>query len=167
MKISTIKKLCISVLALCLAQFALGGMESGAAPDFTLKANDGTNIRLAEHRGEVVMINFWASWCAPCRQEMPHLKSLNEEFSPMGFKLLGVNVDEDQGDAKRAIDRLKIDFPVLFDSENNVVELFKVDAMPTTIIVDRDGNIRHLHRGYKPGYEVEYHEQVSALIKEF
>ena len=74
MKISTIKKLCISVLALCLAQFALGGMESGAAPDFTLKANDGTNIRLAEHRGEVVMINFWASWCAPCRQEMPHLK---------------------------------------------------------------------------------------------
>jgi len=161
------EKIFVTAVAMCFSLAAQAGLDSGEAPDFTLKSNDGSNIRLAEQRGEVVMINFWASWCAPCRQEMPYLKSINEEFAPLGFKLLGVNVDEDLTEARRAIDRLQIDFPVLFDSNNNVVELFKVDAMPTTVIIDRDGNIRHLHRGYKPGYEVEYQEQVSALVKEF
>lgn len=162
-----LKTLAATALSLAIMQNALAGLESGPAPDFTLKTNDGSNLRLAEQRGEVVMINFWASWCGPCRQEMPHLNALSEEFKPMGFKLLGVNVDEDMNDARQAIDRLKIEFPVLFDSENSVVEMFRVDAMPTTVIIDRDGNIRHLHRGYKPGYEIEYQEQVSALIKEF
>lgn len=136
------------------------------APDFTLKSNNGDNIRLAEQRGDVVMLNFWASWCGPCRQEMPHLNKLSEEYAPMGFKLLGVNVDENAAEAKRAIKTLKVRFPVLFDSENDIAELFDVDAMPSTIIIDRDGNMRHLHRGYKSGYEKDYQRQVADLILE-
>jgi len=143
------------------------GISSGIAPDFTLASNTGNNVRLAEHRGEVIMLNFWASWCAPCRQEMPHLRALHEQYEPLGFKLLGINVDENTDDAKKAIAKLKISFPVLFDSNNEIAERFKVDAMPTTIIIDRDGNIRHLHRGYKPGYENDYQQQISQLIKEF
>lgn len=167
MSIAMIKQIGTALISFCITQVCLAGIESGPAPDFTLKTNNGSNMRLEEQRGEVVMINFWASWCGPCRQEMPHLKALNDEYESLGFKLLGVNVDEDADEAKRAIDRLKIDFPVLFDSDNKVVEMFKVDAMPTTFIIDRDGNIRHLHRGYKPGYEVDYQEQVAELIKEF
>ena len=136
-------------------------------PSFELPTMDGKTVTSSSLKGSYVLVDLWASWCGPCRQEMPHLKALNDEYESLGFKLLGVNVDEDADEAKRAIDRLKIDFPVLFDSDNKVVEMFKVDAMPTTFIIDRDGNIRHLHRGYKPGYEVDYQEQVAELIKEF
>lgn len=136
------------------------------APDFTLKSNSGENIRLAEQRGNVVMLNFWASWCGPCRQEMPHLNAISEEYSSLGFSLIGVNVDENQNDADRAIKDLRVAFPVLFDNDSRVAELFSVDAMPTTIIIDKDGNVRHLHRGYQSGYEDDYVKQVAGLIRE-
>lgn len=166
---SVIKHSLINIMALlCIGQCGLlyAGQTSGPAPDFTLKSNAGENLRLAEQRGNVVMLNFWASWCAPCRQEMPHLNALNIRYESLGLKLYGINVDENQGDAKKAIADLKVAFPVLFDSANQVAELFKVDAMPTTIIIDRDGNVRHLHRGYKSGYEDDYDRQVAALIRE-
>lgn len=140
--------------------------SNGPAPDFTLKSNSGENIRLSEQRGNVVMLNFWASWCAPCRQEMPHLNAINEQYADLGFTLMGVNVDEDVVDANRAIKELKVAFPVLFDNENAVAELFDVDAMPTTVIIDKDGNMRFLHRGYKSGYEDDYADQVASLIRE-
>lgn len=160
------KALLVSLALLLAAGITAAGMNAGQAPDFTLKSNSGDNLRLEEHRGEVVMLNFWASWCAPCRQEMPHLRALNDEYAPLGFTLLGVNVDEDLDAAKRAIAELNVDFPVVFDDQSKVAELFDVDAMPTTIIIDRDGNVRHLHRGYKPGYEKAYGEQVANLIRE-
>lgn len=141
-------------------------IENMPAPDFTLKSNTGSNIRLAEQRGNVVMLNFWASWCAPCRQEMPHLNALSEQYSPLGFNLLGINVDEDSLAAERAINELKVAFPVLFDPDSSTADLLAVDAMPTTIIIDKDGNIRHWHRGYQSGYEDSYAEQVAQLIRE-
>ena len=136
------------------------------APDFTLKSNSGSNIRLAEQRGKVVMLNFWASWCTPCRQEMPHLNALSEQYAPLGFALLGINVDEDPLAAERAINELKVAFPVLFDQDSSIADLLAVDAMPTTIIIDKDGNIRHWHRGYQSGYEDAYANQIAQLIRE-
>ena len=162
---STLRTL-VAGLVLVSASFATAADTAQPAPDFTLPSNIGDNVRLAEQRGNVVLINFWASWCAPCRQEMPHLNAISDQYTPLGFSMLGVNVDADKADAERAIKALKVSFPVLFDSDNLVAELFKVDAMPTTVIIDRDGNLRHLHRGYKPGYEKEYAEQVAQLIRE-
>lgn len=158
----------ISVAALTISFCNLLKAETidGPAPDFTLKSNTGENIRLAEQRGNVVMLNFWASWCGPCRQEMPHLNAISEEYSDLGFSLIGVNVDENQSDADRAIKDLRVSFPVLFDNDSTVAELFSVDAMPTTIIIDKDGNVRHLHRGYQSGYEDDYAKQVAGLIRE-
>lgn len=161
----SVTKLIASSLLLSTS-LVFAGQEDGPAPDFTLKSNGGENIRLAEQRGNVVMLNFWASWCGPCRQEMPHLNDISAEYSGLGFTLMGINVDENQADADRAIHDLKVAFPVLFDSDNQVAELFSVDAMPTTIIIDKDGNVRHLHRGYKSGYEDDYARQVANLIRE-
>ena len=138
----------------------------GAAPDFTLKSRSGENIKLSELRGEVVMINFWASWCAPCRQEMPLLEELYKKYSDLGFTLLAVNVEEDSSKADILLKDIPVTFPVLYDNTNKVTKLYKVVAMPSTIIVDRDGNMRYLHRGYLPGYEEEYRKQVSELIRE-
>lgn len=139
---------------------------SGVAPDFTLKSNQGKNIRLQDLRGEVVMLNFWASWCGPCRQEMPLMDEIYKKYSKLGFTILAVNVDENTADADRFLDAVPVSFPVVYDSDSRISELYQVDAMPTTIMIDRDGNKRFLHRGYQPGYENEYRKQVKKLVRE-
>ncbi len=139
---------------------------SGAAPDFTLKSRSGENLKLSEFRGEVVMINFWASWCGPCRQEMPLLDELYQRYHPMGFTILGVNVDQDREAALRLLKEIPVNFPILFDEDNKVSERYELMAMPSTVMVDRDGNMRFVHLGYLPGYEQEYEAQIKALLRE-
>lgn len=138
----------------------------GQAPDFTLKSQSGDNLKLSELRGEVVMINFWASWCGPCRQEMPKLEELYARYKPLGFTVLGVNIEEDPSKAKALLKDVGVSFPVLFDTQNEVSRLYQVAAMPSTVLVDRDGNMRYLHKGYQPGLEQQYQEQIRTLIKE-
>lgn len=152
--------------SVAIAQLASAENVGTEAPDFTLKSNSGENLRLAEQRGDVVLLNFWASWCGPCRQEMPHLNELKDRYEPLGLKVYGVNVDESSSEAQRAIKSLKIAFPVLFDNSNTVAKLFDIDAMPTTVIIDKHGNMRYLHRGYQAGYEKTYDKQVAKLIRE-
>ena len=140
--------------------------NSSPAANFTLKSAGGENIRLSEYRGQVVLINFWASWCGPCRQEMPLLNDLHNKYEALGFTVLGVNVEEQSDNARGFINDFPVDFPILLDSTNQVSQLYKVIAMPTTVVVDRDGNMRFLHKGYKPGDEKEYRKMVKKLIRE-
>jgi len=142
------------------------GTANTPAPDFTLASNQGKNIKLSELSGQVVMINFWASWCGPCRQEMPVLDALYKKYSPLGFTILGVNVEEDSKPGKKLVRDLKVTFPILYDTSNKVSKLYNVLAMPTTVIVDRSGRIRYIHQAYKPGYEDKYAKQISKLIRE-
>ncbi len=155
-------------LTLGLGTYALANNDTQPvpAPDFTLKSSSGKNIKLSELRGQVVMVNFWASWCSPCLQEMPMLNQLYKKYQPLGFTLLGVNVEEDSNDAIKWLKKINIDFPVLYDTENSVSERYSVSIMPTTIIVDRSGNVRHIHHGYTPGVEKSYQKQIRALLKE-
>lgn len=159
------RTLVLSVL-LAFAALSTASINKTLAPDFTLKSHTGENIKLSELRGQVVMINFWASWCGPCRQEMPLLDALYARYEPLGFTLLGVNVEEDPGKAKSMIDDLSLGFPILFDSENSVSKQYEVIAMPSTVIVDRDGKIRYIHHGYKPGDENKYQDIIRAVIRE-
>lgn len=145
---------------------ASGSLAGQEAPDFVLKSSDGNNLRLSEYRGDVVMINFWATWCGPCRQEMPLLDELYTRYQRVGFSLLGVNIDDDSRRAMQMIEDLGVNFPVLFDDSKKVSKLYQVDAMPVTVIVDREGTVRHVHHGYKPGYEDKYLTQIRALLRE-
>ncbi len=145
---------------------ASSGMEGQQAPDFALKSSTGENLRLSEYRGDVVMINFWATWCGPCRQEMPLLDELYQRYERVGFSLLGVNIDDDSRRAMQMIEDLGVSFPVLFDAQKEVSKLYEVDAMPVTVLVDREGNVRHVHHGYKPGYEQKYLDQIRSLLRE-
>ncbi len=135
------------------------------APDFTLRAMAGPNMRLQEQRGQVVMINFWATWCGPCRQEMPHLNRLYDKYKGSGFVLIGVNVDDDARNAAEVAAKLGIKFPVLWDTDKKVSKLYDLATMPSTVIVDRDGKVRYVHRGYLNGYEDNYEKQVRELLK--
>ncbi len=154
----------LSVLAATtLASSDLTGQQ---APDFALKSSTGENLRLSEYRGEVVMINFWATWCGPCRQEMPLLDELYSRYQRVGFSLLGVNIDDDSRRAVQMMEELGVNVPVLFDANKQVSELYDVNAMPVTVLVDKEGRVRHVHHGYKPGYEDKYLDQVRALLRE-
>jgi peroxiredoxin len=135
------------------------------APDFTLRTMDGPNLRLQEQRGRVVMINFWATWCGPCRQEMPHLNRLHEKYRASGFVLLGVNVDDDTRNAADVAAKLGLKFPVLLDTDKKVSRLYDLATMPSTVLIDRDGKVRYLNRGYLAGHEDTYEKQIRELLK--
>jgi len=164
--VSTNLKWALLLAALSFNATSIAATLQSPAPDFTLKSRSGENLKLSELRGEVVMVNFWASWCGPCRQEMPLLDQLYKRFSPMGFTILGVNVEEDSAEAEKVLGEIPVSFPILFDSRNQVSKAYDINAMPSTFLVDRDGKVRYLHKGYKPGYEDEYQRQISELIRE-
>lgn len=160
-----VKKL-LGVGAVLVASFISTNSIANPAPDFTLLSSTGDNVRLAEQRGQVVMLNFWASWCGPCRTEMPLLEEMSKRYSAAGFVLYGVNVEEDNTDAKKLIKDLGVTFPILYDTESKASSLYNVDAMPTTVVIDKKGVIRYVNRGYKAGDETKYRDQIRELIKE-
>jgi peroxiredoxin len=144
-----------------------GNVDNGAqAPDFVLAARDGGQVRLTDLKGQVVMINFWATWCGPCRQEMPLLAQLQSKYEPLGFTLLGVNVEPDSQAAVAWLKDVPVTFPILFDTKNEVAGRFGVEGMPSTVFVDRSGHVRYVHRGYKPGDESKYADMIRSLVKE-
>jgi peroxiredoxin len=134
--------------------------------DFTLNSRQGDKLRLENFRGQVVMLNFWASWCGPCRQEMPLMDDIYEQYKDLGFTVLAVNVDANREEAHRFLDKVPVTYPILYDPESRVSELYQVQAMPTTIMIDRNGMARFIHYGYKPGYEDDYEQQIRQLLRE-
>ncbi len=148
------------------SSLASSGLTGQTAPDFVLKSATGENLRLSEYRGDVVMINFWATWCGPCRQEMPLLDELYGRYQRVGFNLLGVNIDDDSRRAMAMVNELGISFPVLFDEDKKVSKLYEVEAMPLTLLLDREGTVRHVHHGYQPGYEQKYLNEIRSLLRE-
>jgi thiol-disulfide isomerase/thioredoxin len=156
----------LSVLGFIGLAFCALAVQAAPAPDFTLKNDAGENIRLAEQRGKVVMLNFWASWCGPCRKEMPLLDEMYQRYNKIGFELYGINVEKDTAAAKKLLKDLKATLPVLYDPESKVSKLYNVDAMPTTVMIDKNGEIRYVNRGYKAGDEEKYRDQIQTLIRE-
>ncbi|MCG8671000.1 MAG: TlpA family protein disulfide reductase [Pseudomonadales bacterium] len=136
------------------------------APEITLPGMTGKTVKLSDFRGQVVMVNFWASWCEPCRTEMPLIEDIYNKYKKIGFTVLGVNVDENPKAGKKMLKDIPVSFPVVFDSDNKMIEKYEVQAMPSTYMVDRKGNIRDIHRGYKKGDEKAYENYIRKLLRE-
>ena len=169
----------IFILALMfLTSLSINAKEiSGEMPDFTLQSNQGSNVRLNELRGEVIMLNFWATWCGPCRQEMPEMEKLYSKYKKAGFTVLAVNVEDSsnnktKNEIEKFINDNQLSYPILFDNQKQVVTtledqfLRKNMAMPTTVFIDRNGNTRFLHEGYKAGDEATHKKYIKKLIRE-
>jgi peroxiredoxin len=160
-------RLATIVAAATLALPALAADPTGSpAPAFTLGSSAGSNVSLAQYKGQVVMLNFWASWCGPCRQEMPLLESIYKKYNRMGFTLIGVNVEPDSNAANQWLKQTPVSFPILYDKDSKVSKMYDVAGMPSTVIIDRTGKVRVLHRGYKPGDENEYLDSIRTLVRE-
>jgi peroxiredoxin len=161
-----VRLLAVAALAVASGGAVAAVTPSAGAPDFALPSLDGSNLRLQEQRGRVVMINFWATWCGPCRVEMPHLSRLYEKYRGSGFTVLAVNIDEDPHKAASLAKQLGMRFPVLLDTEKKVSRLYDLSTMPSTILIDRDGRVRYITRGYRDGYEETYDKQIRELLRE-
>ncbi len=161
--------LSVSIVSVCIGLSSLVSASvkvSDMAPDFTLKSLQGTNLRLEEYRGQVVLLNFWASWCGPCRQEMPILDRIHQRYEDTGFAVLGVNVEGEIAPALKIPNLTNVTFPILIDEGQVVSELYGLEAMPSTLVIDRNGVVRYVHLGYKAGDEAKYIEVVKSLIRE-
>jgi thiol-disulfide isomerase/thioredoxin len=147
---------------------AFAASSSGPAPAFKLSGRGGKAIDLSAYKGQVVMINFWATWSGPCRQEMPLLEDIYKKYKPMGFTMLAVNVEPDSKAAEAWLGKLAkpVSFPVAFDTDSKVSKMYKVAGMPSTVFVDRKGNIRVMHKGYKAGDENFYLTQIRSMLTE-
>lgn len=165
--------------ALCMFGAALAGAlpvlasragpagAGDAAPDFELPARGAGSFSLAQHRGQVVMINFWATWCGPCRKEMPLLEDIWRKYRTRGFTLVGVNVEPDSKEAEQWLaDNVSVSFPIAYDKDSKVSRLYEVSGMPSSVIIDRKGKVRYVHKGYRPGDENAYLDHIRALVRE-
>lgn len=156
-----------ALLAFCsTAVPATPSLVRTAAPDFALRSLQDKNIRLSEYLGEVVLINFWSTWCGPCRQQMPELDALYGKYQRAGLILLGINIDANRSDAVEMAQTLKVTYPILFDVRKDVSRSYQVASLPYTVLIDREGVVRYVAEGYKAGDVTRYTEQLRELLGE-
>jgi peroxiredoxin len=136
------------------------------AADFALRSLANENVRLSEQVGEVVVLNFWATWSGGSRSEMPLLDALYKKYQRAGLVLFGINLDGTPEAAAAMVQALNVSYPVLLDRRNEVAKAFHVDQLPLTVLIDREGVVRYVSQGFKPGYERRYAAKLRELLNE-
>lgn len=145
--------------------FSVDKIVGQKAPDFTLKDLDGNKVSLSNFRGKVVLLNFWASWCPPCRAEMPAMNKLNEQLKKRGFVILAVSTDRSVFDVKEYLSKNPVNFPVLIDQNLNVSRnLYKVFMMPTTFLIDRKGFIVRKYFGEQDWLDPDMIKEIEEVL---
>jgi cytochrome c biogenesis protein CcmG/thiol:disulfide interchange protein DsbE len=135
----------------------------GLAPDFTLQNAAGEQVKLSDYQGQVVLLNFWATWCGPCKIEMPWFIEFQRKYKDQGFAVLAVSLDEEGWDVVRPYaEELKANFPVLLGDEQVADSFGSIQALPTTLIIDRQGRISKRHQGLVS--KGEYVDGIESLL---
>lgn len=158
-----------ALLALLVLVAACGEQRFLApdAPPFSLPLLQGEgNISLADYRGEVVYLSFWASWCVPCREEMPHLQQLWQQHRDEGFQVIGINVDEDAEAARQFAADYGLEFPLVRDPDRAVSQLYRVAGYPSHYVVDRRGKVRFSALGFTEDDSLAVTQEVLTLLAE-
>jgi len=136
------------------------------APDFALKSSSGHNLRLSEFRGDIVIVNFWSTNCARCRDQLDRLAAINTADSQNRLSILSVNVDSDSSKAQRAIADRNYGFPVLLDTDKTAIRKYDPDKLPMIVMIDPHGTVRYIHEGFHRGDEALYAQELAELMAE-
>jgi thiol-disulfide isomerase/thioredoxin len=124
------------------------------------------DLDLSGYRGKVVYLDFWASWCGPCKQSFPWMQTMKDTYDRQGLTVIAVNLDRDRADADKFLDRFRPTFEVCFDPKGKLAAFYKVQAMPSSVLIDRHGVTRFTHEGYRPVDGAAYEAQVQELLAE-
>jgi thiol-disulfide isomerase/thioredoxin len=155
------------VLAALLAGSALALDVGDAAPGWKLARLDGSGeLKLADLRGKVVFVDFWASWCGPCQKSMPQFDALAKEFPADRFALVGVNVDKDVAAAKKVLAKRPVSYTIVSDPSGSLPGRYGVETMPMAYLIDGDGAVRYVHRGFRDGDIEKLREHIQKLLAE-
>jgi peroxiredoxin len=140
--------------------------RGSVAPDFALeRLGDGARVQLSDFRGRVVLINFWATWCPPCEEEMPAMKRLYEALREDGFELLAVSVDDDVAEVVEFQERMELSFPILLDPEQETAKAYQTFRFPESLLIGRDGVVLERYVGTKDWDAQVYVERIRRLLR--
>ncbi|MEM7608700.1 MAG: TlpA disulfide reductase family protein [Myxococcota bacterium] len=165
MKMSRIAPLSALALTLLVSASAYALRQGARAPEIGLRDTDGNMLRLADLRGKVVLVDFWASWCAPCREEIPFLNELQESFGD-DLVVVGVNIDRDESNMRQFMRRTPMEFRVVHDAAGGrVAERYEPPRMPSSYLIDQRGIVRHVFAGYRASDGDEIRSRVRRLVR--
>ncbi len=170
MKLTKTSLAIISALALSCASLSGFAIETGkAAPAVslkTLKNHKQPSINLADYKGKVVYLDFWASWCGPCRESFPVLDELRAKYVDSGFEVVGINLDEKTSDADGFLKKFPVKFPLAADPEGKSAEMYKLKGMPSAYLIDKKGVVRHVVVGFDKDEKKKLEPLIAQLVKE-
>ena len=132
---------------------------------FSISAAQAQPLDLAAYRGKVVYLDFWASWCAPCRLSFPWMNQLQQVYGAQGLTVIAVNVDHDHAQAEQFLRETPPGLKVVFDPAGQIAGKYDIKAMPTSVLIGRDGKIRFVHSGFVAGKQDEYLAHISSLLR--
>ena len=149
-----------------MAQAATARPATTQAPDFALRSAAGPNFRLSEYRGDVVVLSFWSSRCNVCRGQLSELEGLYGTYRPAGFRVFGINVDDDVGAAREFARAQPVTYPMLLDPSKSMARAYRVDELPMLVAIDRFGVVRFVVRNNRRDTVRDYVPELRKLIDE-
>jgi len=159
-----------SLMAVALCGFLVSGNAIAAdstnrAPDFTLEGQK-KQIELSKYHGKVVYIDFWASWCQPCRKSFSWMNKMQSLYGNEGFKVIAINLDESRAKADIFLQQIPANFDVAFDPQGNTAEAYKIRAMPSSYLIDKNGKVVHANSGFRSNNEDELETKIKKLVRQ-
>jgi len=167
MKVNRKRKSVMLCASLCVTTITANAVKQGEIAPGCDAIKTATHMDgLTAYRGKVVYLDFWASWCSPCRKSMPALNRLRNELKDSGFELVAINVDENNADAQQFLSKHPVDYPVILDPAASCPEIYGLQGMPTSYLIDRNGVIRDIHTGYRHGDVQLIRARIVTLLEE-
>ena len=137
-----------------------------ASPEISFASAGSSETKLSQLKGKVIYLDFWASWCGPCRESLPWLGELQKRYGPRGLQVVSVNVDLERTDAERLMSSTGVTFPVAFDPDGKLPEKYQLSCMPSSFLIGRDLKLVKIHHGFHTGEKQEREAEIESLLKQ-
>ncbi len=157
-------RMTLAVITLC-GLFVSSNALAEQAPDFKLEGQQ-KPIQLSNYRGQIVYIDFWASWCQPCRKSFSWMNKMQSLYGDKGFKVIAINLDESRKNADKFLKQIPAGFDVAFDPRGNTAESYQIKAMPSSYIIDKHGKVVHANPGFRYKDEKKLEEKIRNLVQQ-